>query len=145
MFMLMNSMVVKVGNRLFPLMFLLLLVSSCSKQRRGPYEPAKVEYDKTDLNLGDVYIEDGERVIEYHVKNVGDHPLSVYDVVSSCDCTTIQFDENKQLYRDDEITIHVTFNPQDVPVGEFERMVGVYTSLKKRPDTLYFHGVAKHK
>lgn len=138
-------MVLKLSNSFFPMLLLPLLFVSCGKKRQGPYEPAKIVYENTDINLGEVYIEDGFKNLEFVVKNVGDMPLSINDVVSSCDCTTADFDVSKQLYHNDKMTIRVTFNPKDVSEGEFERMVGVYSSMKKRPDTLYFHGVLKHK
>ena len=141
MFMQMKNM----SNRVLPLLLIVLMAVGCGKKKQGPYEPAKMVYEETDIDLGDIFIEDGVKTLEFVVRNGGDMPLSINDVVSSCDCTTTHFDRTTQLYRDDKTTIRVEFNPKDVTVGPFERMVGVYSSLKRRPDTLYFHGVAKHK
>lgn len=133
----------KTLNYLFLSLCLLLMTASCSKKPDSSL-PAKLVYEQTDQDLGSVIIEDGTRVVKYTIRNDGGHYIYLADVVSSCDCTKIDFSRDN-LWAGEKTTIKVTFDPKDLPEGDFERMIGVYTNMKQRPDTLYFHGVAKHK
>jgi hypothetical protein len=143
MFMKMSTMVLKLSNRFFPMLLLPLLFVSCGKKKVST-EPAKIAFEVTDLDIGDVYYEDGEKVIEFKISNEGGRPFHLRDVVSTCECTRTEFSD-EQLYGGESTTIKAYLNPEELPEGAFERMLGVYTDLKKRPDTLYFHGVAKHR
>lgn len=138
-----NIMVVKFNNRLLPLFLLLLLTVSCGKKKVSS-EPAKIVFEVTDLDIGDVYYEDGEKIIEFKVSNEGGRPFHLRDVVSTCECTRTEFSD-EQLYGGESTTIKAYLDPSELAEGAFERMLGVYTDLKKLPDTLYFHGVAKHR
>ena len=133
----------KTLNYLFLSLGLLLMTSSCGKKVNSNL-PAKLVYEQTDQDLGTVVIEEGPRVIKYTLRNDGGQYFHLVDVVSTCDCTKTDYNK-KPVYGGDDVTIKVTFDPMDLPEGAFERMIGVYSNLKKRPDTLYFHGVAKHK
>ena len=137
-------MMTKTRIYLFLSLALLLMAVSCGKKKADPNLPAKLVFEQTDLDLGTIYYEDGPLDLQYTIRNDGGQYLYLVDVVSTCDCTTPEFNHDN-LYGGDAQTIKVTFNPQEVPEGDFERMIGVFTNLTKRPDTLYFHGVVKHK
>jgi hypothetical protein len=107
-------------------------------------EPAKIVYEDNDIDIGTVFIEDTEKVIEFKISNGGGRSFYLRDVVSSCDCTHAEYSDENVL-GGESTTVKVTLNPSLLQEGAFERMIGVYSSLKNRPDTLYFHGVAKHK
>lgn len=130
---------------LFLSLGLLLLAASCGTKKCDSNEPPKAVYSHTDLDLGTIYYEDGPRVVDFTIRNEGGQYLHLIDVVSSCDCTKTDFDPADLVYGGDDLTIKVTFNPKDVNEGAFERLLAVYTSVKKTPDTLSFHGVIKHK
>lgn len=125
------------------LLFALVLLFGCT-DKRSMKEPPQVVYELTDYDIGTVYLEDTVHIVKMKVSNGGGQCFRFIDVVSSCDCTKTEFDK-EPLYHGDESTIKVTLNPSLLDEGAFERMIGVYTDLKKRPDTLYFHGIAKHK
>lgn len=125
-------------------MLLLIVAVSCSKKKQVSSEPAKIVYEETDKDIGDVYFEDGEKVIEFKLTNGGGQPFHLRDVVSSCECTRTEYSD-EQLYGGESTIIKVYFDPSELNDGAFERMIGVYSDLKKRPDTLYFHGVTKHR
>ena len=137
-------MVVQLNKRLLPLLLLLLMAVGCSKKRQVSNEPAKIVYEETDKDIGDIYFEDGEKVIEFKITNEGGRPFHLRDVISGCECTRTEYSHD-QFYGGESTTITVHFDPSELTEGAFERMLGVYTDLKKLPDTLYFHGVAKHR
>jgi len=123
----------------------LLMMASCSNKKTHSTEPPKLVYEQTDQDLGTIFIEDGPKVVKFTLRNEGGQYIHLIDVISTCDCTKTEFDSKELVYGGDDMTIKVTFDPKDLTEGSFERMIGVFTNTKKRPDTLYFHGVAKHK
>lgn len=140
-------MVAKFNSRILPLFLLVLMaLAGCSEttKKQGPLAPAKPVFEVTDIDLGTVCIEDGEKVLEYTVRNEGDKYFWIKDVVASCECTRTEFDTHE--VKDGEQTIvKLILNLGKLDPGPFERDANVYTNLSKEPITLYFHGVAKHK
>lgn len=121
---------------------LIVLLYGC--KGRDMNEPAKIVFEDNDIDIGTVYQEDTEKVIEFKITNGGGRSFYLRDVVSSCECTHAEF--STDYVRGGESTIvKVTLNPSMVEEGPFERLLGVYSNLKNRPDTLSFHGVVKHK
>ena len=140
-------MVARLNSRMLPLFLLLLVaVAGCSETQRKetPLSPAKPVYDRTDIDLGIVYIEDGEKVLEYHVRNEGDKYFWIIDANSGCECTRAEF-STQEVKKGESTTIKVFLNPAKIDPGSFERDLNVFTNLSNDPQTLYIHGVAKHK
>ena len=124
--------------------FLSLLVFASCQTKKATNDPARLVYDETDLDIGNVVIEGGIKTLEYRIFNRGGKPFFIKTVVSSCECTDTEFKE-EFVYSGKETVVRVKFDPSSLNEGAFERMIGVYSSVKQLPDTLYFHGVAKHK
>lgn len=140
-------MVAKFNRGIWPLFLLLLMaLAGCSeaKKKQGPLAPAKPVFEVTDLDLDTVNIEDGEKVLSYRVRNEGDMYFWIKDVIASCECTRAVFDTH-EVKDGEETTIKLILNLGKLDPGPFERDANVYTNLSKKPITLYFHGVAKHK
>jgi len=140
-------MVAKFNSRILPLFLLVLMaLAGCSetKKKQGPLAPAKPVFETTDVDLGTIYFEDGDKVIEYTVRNEGDKYFWIVDVVTSCDCTRTEFDTH-EVKDGEETTIKLILNPMWLKPGPFERDANVYTNLSKKPIPIYFHGVAKTK
>lgn len=127
-----------------PLCLSAILLTGCGQKTSNPDAPAEVSYEETDLDIGDVIIEDGIKKLEFIVKNTGGNAFRVTSVSTSCDCTHADYDPNF-IYGGKQTAITVTLDPKDLADGAFERLIAVYTDLKQNPDTLSFHGVAKHK
>ena len=120
-----------------------LLLMGCGNKSISN-EKGPLVYEETDIDLGDIVIEDGAKNLEFHLLNNGEKAFFIQTVVTSCDCTEAEY--NKEfVYRGKGTTIKVKFDPSTLNEGAFERMIGVYSSIKQCPDTLYIHGVAKHK
>lgn len=131
-------------HRLFLYLLVVFLAIGCQQKRANSDEPAMASYNTEDRDIGDIYVEDGTVKIKFQVTNIGGKPMYIKNVTTSCECTSATYDE-RFIYSGDNAEIVVTLDPSNFSDGAFERMVGVYTSAKQRPDTLYFHGVAKHK
>lgn len=139
-------MVAKLNSRILPLFLLVLMaLAGCSEtKKKEPLAPAKPVFEATDVDLGTVYIEDGEKVIEYTVRNEGEKYFWIIDVIPSCECTRTEFDD-KEVKDGEKTTVKLILNLGKLDPGPFEREANVYTNFSKQPITLYFHGVAKHK
>lgn len=129
--------------------FLLLFMAvvtfvSCQQKKPIGNNPPHAVYDSIEKDLGEVLISDKPVTLEFEVTNDGDRSLHIFDVATTCDCTETKFSD-EQLFNGDKTVITVSLNTKDFVEGPFERMIGVRTNAKQRPDTLYFHGVAKRK
>ena len=59
--------------------------------------------------------------------NVGDVPLVVTEVRTTCSCTTIQHDRKKVMPAARGV-ITITMDPSKAPVGSFYRVLQVYST-----------------
>ena len=50
-----------------------------------------LEIDHTIHDFGEIMLEDGPVSCSFNVKNIGDKPAVIYNVVSSCGCTGVQW------------------------------------------------------
>ena len=50
-----------------------------------------VEFDKTIHNFGDVMLSDGPLSCTFTMKNVSEKPVVIYNVVTSCGCTDVEW------------------------------------------------------
>ena len=142
-----STMMAKFNCRILPLFLLVLMaLAGCSetKKKQGPLAPAKPVFEATDVDLGTVNIEDGEKVIEYTVHNDGEKYFWIIDVVASCECTRTEFD-SQEVKDGEQTTVKLILDLGKLDPGPFERDANVYTNLSKQPITLYLMGVAKHK
>lgn len=120
-----------------------LVLTGCG-HKSDKNAPAKVVYEQTDIDLGDIYAEDGPKKVKFKVKNDGGGAFRIVNVASTCDCTDAEYSSDF-VYGGESTTINVTLNVAKLYDGGFERMIGVQTDLKQQLDTLYFHGVVKHR
>ena len=126
------------------LLFAAALTVGCQQRKPVGNNPALAVYDSMDKDIGEVAIGDKPITIEFQLTNEGDRSLHIRDVVTTCDCTDAKFSD-ESLFNGDKTIITVSLKTKAIAEGPFERMIGVYTSVRQRPDTLYFHGVAKHR
>jgi len=73
-----------------------------------------VEFDKLVHDFGDILIADGPVSCTYTVTNIGNKPLVIYNVSSSCGCTAVDW-TRQPLKPGEKGTIKATFNNEDGP------------------------------
>jgi len=56
---------------------------------------AMIEWDKTVHDFGDVSVSDGPLSCSFTLKNVGSEAISIFEVVSSCGCTGVEFPKSR--------------------------------------------------
>ncbi len=102
-----------------------------------------VRLDKTVHDFGDILVSDGPVTATFSVKNVGDKPLLIYNVVSSCGCTNVEW-TRKPIIPGEAGTIEATFK-NDEKGYPFDKSLTAYFSGLKQPVILRLRGVSHDK
>ena len=123
---------------------ILILISAISL---AAYAQEKIgnnlEIDKNIHDFGDVLIENGPVSCTFTVKNIGQTPAVIYNVVSSCGCTDVKW-TREPLRPGDSGKISVTYTNDEGPYA-FDKTLTVYFSDVKKPYILKVRGVAHEK
>lgn len=104
---------------------------------------AMIEWDKTVHDFGDVSVSDGPLTCSFTLKNVGSEAISIFEVVSSCGCTGVEFPKSR-IEPGKSATISATYKNEDGPAA-FDKTLTVYISGIRRPVVLRLRGVVHDK
>lgn len=104
---------------------------------------AMIEWDKTVHDFGDVSVSDGPLSCSFTLKNVGSEAISIFEVVSSCGCTGVEFPKSR-IEPGKSATISATYKNEDGPTA-FDKTLTVYISGIRRPVVLRLRGVVHDK
>ena len=107
---------------LFPLM-----LCGISELRAEQPEGASIEFSTKVIELGKLSQSDDKQIIRLTYKNIGDVPLVVLEVRTSCSCTDVQFKRDKVLPGERGV-INITMDPSKAPVGSFSRVLQVVST-----------------
>lgn len=99
----------------------------------------KVCIDRTAVSLGSFDWQEEQKAI-FVLKNVGDKPLVIQDVATSCGCTTVTYSKEPAL-PGKEIGLEVVYKA-DHP-EHFDKTMTVYCNAKTSPLVLRINGNAK--
>ena len=103
----------------------------------------KVAFDKVVHDFGDILISDGPMECTFNVKNIGDQPVVIHRVVTSCGCTEPSWTE-APIRPGESGKISVVFTNDQGPYP-FSKSVTVYVSGLSKPVILKVKGVAHDK
>lgn len=102
-----------------------------------------VLFDKTVHQFGDILTTDGPQTCTFTLTNLGEKPIAIYEVVSSCGCTNVTW--TKSPVKSGETgTITATYANDDGPFP-FDKTLTVYVSGIKKPVILHLKGVVREK
>ena len=102
-----------------------------------------VQLDKTVHDFGDILVSDGPVTAVFTVKNVSEKAILIYNVVSSCGCTNVEWTK-KPINPGGTGTIKVTFK-NDEKGYPFDKTLTAYFSGLKQPVVLRLRGVSHDK
>lgn len=102
-----------------------------------------VEWDKTVHDFGDVSVSDGPLSCSFTLTNKGSEAIAIFEVVSSCGCTGVDFPKSK-IEPGQSATISATYKNEDGPTA-FDKTLTVYISGIRRPVILRLRGVVHPK
>lgn len=107
-------------------MCFMLLASTLTAWAQEP-KGAEIEFSTKVVDLGTLSREDDKQIVRLSFTNVGDVPLVVTEVRTTCSCTTIQHDRKKVLPSERGV-LTITMDPSKAPVGSFYRVLQVYST-----------------
>ncbi len=84
---------------------------------------AKVKFEELVIDFGSLREVDGEVKGAFHYTNTGDVPFVIYNISTSCGCTTPDYDRSPLLKGDTRV-LNVTFDPENQP-GRVEKIIFV--------------------
>ena len=94
-------------------------------------DSASVAFDTRCIVAEPINEKDGPVRFQYRMNNVGDRPLQLNRMVSTCSCA-VPVSDRKNLSPGDTAVITVTYHPEGHP-GKFERRIFVYTQDGNSP------------
>ena len=102
-----------------------------------------VRLDKIVHDFGDILVSDGPVSATFTATNIGDKPLVIYSVVSSCGCTDVEW-TRQPLKPGEKGTIKATYK-NDEGGYPFDKNLTVYFSEPKQPVILRLRGESHKK
>ncbi|MGN0201810.1 MAG: DUF1573 domain-containing protein [Candidatus Cryptobacteroides sp.] len=102
-----------------------------------------VQLDRTIHDFGDILVSDGPVHAVFTVRNVSSEPIVIFNVVSSCGCTDVEW--TRQPVRPGETgTIKATYK-NDEGAYPFDKILTAYFSGVKQPVVLHLRGESHAK
>ena len=98
-----------------------------------------VRIDRTVHDFGKVRMKDGALECSFTVTNIGEEPMYILTVVSTCSCTGIEWTQT-EIKPGESGTIKASYNNQDGPYP-FDKTIKVYFSNYNKPVALHLKGV----
>ncbi len=103
------------------------LLASCIVVCADSPKGAVIEFSTKVVDLGTLTRDDDKQIVRLSFTNVGDVPLVVTEVRTTCSCTTVQHDRKKVLPTERGV-LNITMDPSKAPVGDFYRVLNVYST-----------------
>lgn len=103
----------------------------------------KVEFDRTVCDFGDVMLSDGPLHCTFTMKNISDKPVVIYNVVTSCGCTDVQWTK-EPIMPGKTGTISSTYTNDEGPYP-FDKNLTAYISGISTPVILKLRGISHEK
>lgn len=109
----------------------------------GPTFGGMVEFDRVVYDFGDILVSDGPVTAVFTAKNIGSKPFVIYNVVSSCGCTGVEWTK-EPVKPGATATVKATYSNDEKPLP-FDKSITVYVSGLKNPVILRLKGESHDK
>lgn len=131
--------------RRFGLFFISMIISSLIGTRLSAQEDIGngLVIDKTVHNFGDIMLDSGPVSCEFTITNKGTRPAVIYNVISSCGCTDVQW-TRQPLKPGESGKVSATYSNDEGPYP-FDKNITVYLSEVKKPLILKLRGISREK
>lgn len=117
--------------------------ASAQSSKPGNIFEDRVQFDKTVHDFGDILLSDGPVTAVFTAKNIGKDPIAIYNVVSSCGCTNVQW-SRQPIKPGESGTIQGTYDNLGAATP-FDKSLTVYFSGIKMPVILRLRGESHEK
>lgn len=103
---------------------LIIVISGCTANLGSSLQSPKIELSTNSFDLGDINPDEGNRIETFFIKNIGDAPLKIISVSTSCGCTEAEV-ESEEILPGEQTKLTVTYDPSVHPglVGKIKRVV----------------------
>lgn len=132
----------KIYRYLLALTAIAISASICSAQTAETFGDA-VRFDNTVHDFGTLKLGSGPAECSFAFENVGKTPMAIYNVVTSCGCTTIDWPK-EPVMPGGKGTITVVYTNDEGPYP-FDKTITVYVSNYTKPILLRVRGVCIDK
>ena len=102
-----------------------------------------LEIDKMVHNFGDIMLDSGPVSCEFIITNKGSKPAVIYNVISSCGCTDVEWTK-EPIKSGGTGKISVTYSNDEGPYP-FDKSLTLYLSDVKKPIILKLRGISREK
>lgn len=102
-----------------------------------------IEFDRTIHNFGDVMLSDGPLKCTFTLKNTGSKPTVIYNVVTSCGCTDVNW-TREPILPGQTGTISATYSNDEGPYP-FDKALTAYISGVDKPVILRIRGISHER
>lgn len=100
---------------------------------------AKIEFEKTRINLGEFPSSDPIRKATYTFTNTGTAPLVIHQALASCGCTVPTYPKNP-VKPGEKAAIEVTYNGTGKFPGHFQKTITIRTNATNEVVRLTIEG-----
>lgn len=97
-----------------------------------------LEVDKTIHNFGDIMLDSGPVSCSFTFKNISDKPVVIYNVISSCGCTDVNWTK-EPIRPGKQGNVSVTYSNDEGPYP-FDKTITMYVSDINKPVLLKVRG-----
>ena len=139
-----NNRVIAIGNPIYnPKVkeLYLKIIKGEKIERRDESKVIKTEVDASNISVSlGRFDRQEEQKATFILKNVGDKPLVIQDVATSCGCTTVAYSKEPAL-PGKEIDLEVVYKAEHPE--HFDKTIMVYCNAENSPLVLKISGDAK--
>ena len=118
--------------------FILTLIALVLSLSAMAQQGSALQFESLVVDFGHINEVDGPARRSFGAQNVGSEVVSVVDIVSTCNCTVVQYDK-RDIAPNEHFTFDVVYDPTNRP-GRFERTIFLYTSESAEPIELMIKG-----
>ena len=116
-----------------------ILLSTHAVSAEEP-QGAVIEFRTKVFDLGTLTQDDDRQMVRVPFTNVGDAPLVVLQVRTSCSCTTVQY-ERRKIMPSEQGVLNISMDPSKAPTGSFYRVLQVISNATPSPANLTLKAV----
>ncbi len=115
-----------------------ILLIFCALAAIMPARAQILDFQRSTWDFGSIEELGGTVSCKFEFKNNGENPLVIYNIRSSCGCTTTNY-STQPIMAGESSTIEVTYDPINRP-GVFMRDIYIYSTASKEPTTIQITG-----
>lgn len=115
-------------------LFIAVSVSNAQSEKR-----AKIEFEKTTIDLGKFGQEEAVRHCQFIFKNTGDANLYIHQIIPTCSCTSNKYPTHA-IAPGASDTIFVTYNGEGKSPRKFRSSITIHSNAETEMTKIYIKG-----